>query len=56
VIRMQNDSVVRYTATSDKTVERLKKQDCRPWQPVDVVRLAPGPWLESLKSLVIPQA
>jgi hypothetical protein len=39
-----------------KKVVSLSWQSDRPWQPVDVVRLAPGPWLESLKSLVNPQA
>jgi hypothetical protein len=42
-------------AGQGKKVVSLSWQPDRPWQPVDVVRLTSGPWLESLRSLVDQQ-
>lgn len=38
--------------SSNKKVASLSWQPDRPWQPVNVVRLTPGTWLESLKELL----
>ncbi len=40
-----------WTSQGKKMLSLAWERD-RPWQPVDIIRLAPGPWLQSLESLV----
>jgi hypothetical protein len=39
-----------------KKVVSLSWENDRPWQPVGIVRMATGPWLQSLRNLASPRA